>query len=160
MIKSISFYMGRDWRNHKVDILPALSTDAPMFQMIPVVINFPELSPTLFEVDLGPIHFALHWYALAYIGGFLIGWVLIVRALKTARLWPENTVPMDKVAFEDLLTWLILGVILGGRLGYVLFYKPAYFLAHPIEIPMVWQGGMAFHGGLSRRSDCRSSLGP
>ncbi|WP_417272975.1 prolipoprotein diacylglyceryl transferase [Celeribacter halophilus] len=95
----------------------------------------------------GPIHFALHWYALAYIGGFLIGWFLILRALKATRLWRENTPPLDKTEFEDLLTWLILGVIFGGRLGYVLFYKPAYYLAHPIEIPMVWQGGMAFHGG-------------
>jgi len=118
-----------------------------MFQMIPAVIQFPDLSPILFELDLGPIHFALHWYALAYIGGFLIGWLLIMRALKTPRLWPNDTPPMDRTAFEDLLTWLILGVIVGGRLGYVLFYKPGYYLSHPIEIPMVWQGGMAFHGG-------------
>ena len=118
-----------------------------MFQMIPAVIQFPDLSPILFELDLGPIHFALHWYALAYIGGFLIGWLLIMRALKTPRLWPSDTPPMGRTAFEDLLTWLILGVIVGGRLGYVLFYKPGYYFAHPIEIPMVWQGGMAFHGG-------------
>ncbi|WP_177213221.1 prolipoprotein diacylglyceryl transferase [Celeribacter neptunius] len=114
---------------------------------MPAVLNFPELSPVLFEINLGPIHFALHWYALAYIGGFLIGWGLILRALKTTRLWPDDTPPMQRAEFEDLLTWLILGVILGGRLGYVLFYKPAYYLAHPVEIPMVWQGGMAFHGG-------------
>ncbi len=118
-----------------------------MYKTLPAVIEFPQLSPILFEIDLGPIHFALHWYALAYIAGFLIGWLLILRALKTDRIWPSNTPPITRAAFEDLLTWLILGVILGGRLGYVLFYKPGYYLSHPLEIPMVWNGGMAFHGG-------------
>ncbi len=118
-----------------------------MLTFMPAVLNFPEVSPVLFEINLGPIHFALHWYALAYIAGIVIGWWLVVRALNTARLWAENTAPMSRETVDDLLTWLILGVILGGRLGYVLFYKPAYFLANPIEIPMVWQGGMSFHGG-------------
>jgi phosphatidylglycerol:prolipoprotein diacylglycerol transferase len=114
---------------------------------LPAVIQFPDLSPVLFSIDLGPIHFALHWYALAYIAGVLIGGFLVVRALNAPRLWVNDTAPMDRARFEDLLSWLVLGVIVGGRLGYVLFYKPAYFLANPIEIPMVWQGGMAFHGG-------------
>ncbi|WP_434288503.1 prolipoprotein diacylglyceryl transferase [Celeribacter sp. SCSIO 80788] len=118
-----------------------------MLTRLPAVLNFPDLSPILFEINLGPVHFALHWYALAYIGGFLIGWFLILRALRATRLWAAETPPLTKPEFEDLLTWLILGVIVGGRLGYVLFYKPGYYLSHPIEIPMVWQGGMAFHGG-------------
>lgn len=118
-----------------------------MLTRLPAVLNFPDLSPILFEINLGPVHFALHWYALAYIGGFLVGWFLILRALKATRLWANDTPPLNKTEFEDLLTWLILGVILGGRLGYVLFYKPGYYLGHPLEIPMVWQGGMAFHGG-------------
>jgi len=139
--------MGRAATNRKVDFPASLTTVAAMLTQMPAVLNFPDLSPVIFEINLGPIHFALHWYALAYIGGFLIGWFLILRALKATRLWRENTPPLDKTEFEDLLTWLILGVIFGGRLGYVLFYKPAYYLAHPIEIPMVWQGGMAFHGG-------------
>jgi phosphatidylglycerol:prolipoprotein diacylglycerol transferase len=114
---------------------------------LPAVIQFPDLSPVLFSIDLGPIHFSLHWYALAYIAGILFGGFLVSRALKAQRLWRDETPPMDQPRFDDLLSWLILGVIIGGRLGYVLFYKPAYFFAHPIEIPMVWQGGMAFHGG-------------
>lgn len=118
-----------------------------MLTSIPAVLNFPNVSPVLVEIDLGPIHFALHWYALAYIAGIIIGWWIVVRALNTARLWANETPPMSRATLEDLLTWLILGVIIGGRLGYVLFYKPAYFLANPIEIPMIWQGGMAFHGG-------------
>lgn len=115
--------------------------------ILPATIKFPEISPVLFTLELGPINFSLHWYALAYIAGILIAWRLAAMALKTARLWPNDTAPMDRTQFEDLLSWLVLGIILGGRLGYVLFYKPAYFFANPIEIPMVWQGGMAFHGG-------------
>ncbi|WP_174446929.1 prolipoprotein diacylglyceryl transferase [Celeribacter indicus] len=114
---------------------------------MPAAIEFPDISSILFEIDIGPVHFALHWYALAYIFGFVAGWFLVLRALRVPRLWPAQTPPLSRTEFEDLLTWLILGVILGGRLGYVLFYKPAYFLAHPVEIPMVWQGGMSFHGG-------------
>ena len=92
--------------------------------------------------------FALRWYALAYIAGILIGWRLVVMTIKTPRLWPNNTPIMTPAQIEDLLTWVILGVILGGRLGYVLFYQPSYYLQNPLEILYIWQGGMAFHGGL------------
>lgn len=111
------------------------------------MIPFPDISPEIFSISLFGITFALRWYALAYIGGILIGWRLIVMAVSRPQLWPGNTSPMSKEQVEDLLTWIILGVILGGRLGYVLFYKPAYYLDNPSEILMVWQGGMAFHGG-------------
>ncbi|MBU2934790.1 MULTISPECIES: prolipoprotein diacylglyceryl transferase [Pacificibacter] len=114
---------------------------------LPAVIQFPDISPVLFSIELGPINFALHWYALAYIFGVLIAWGLAVTALKSARLWPDDTTLMTRDQLDDMLSWLVLGVIAGGRLGYVLFYKPSYFLAHPVEIPMIWQGGMAFHGG-------------
>ena len=109
-------------------------------------IPFPNLSPTIFTISLGSWEFSLRWYALAYIVGLVIGWKLIVMILKTPRLWP-NGAPMQPEAVERLLTWVILGVILGGRLGYVLFYDPAYFWANPGKIPFVWQGGMSFHGG-------------
>ncbi|MCW8843017.1 MAG: prolipoprotein diacylglyceryl transferase [Rhodobacteraceae bacterium] len=96
----------------------------------------------MFGVDI-----ALRWYALAYIVGIIIGWRLIVMALRRPKLWRAPGAPMDARQSEDLLTWVILGVILGGRLGYVLFYKPAYYLANPTEILVIWQGGMSFHGG-------------
>jgi phosphatidylglycerol:prolipoprotein diacylglycerol transferase len=80
--------------------------------------------------------------------GILLGWRLAVRAVKRAELWRNNTPVLSPAQIEDLLTWIILGVILGGRLGFVLFYQPAYYLANPGEILAVWQGGMAFHGGL------------
>lgn len=112
------------------------------------LIPFPEPSPELFSFSLFGMEFALRWYALAYIAGLLVGWWLIVRLLRRPTLWPANTPPMRPTQVEDLLTWVVLGVVLGGRLGFVLFYKPAYYLANPLQIFAVWEGGMAFHGGL------------
>ena len=115
--------------------------------MFSTAIPFPNISPNLFSFEIGGVEIALRWYALAYIAGILIGWWLIGRALRRNDLWPRNTPPMDKAKLDDLLTWIIIGIILGGRLGFVLFYQPAYYLSHPAEILMVWQGGMSFHGG-------------
>ncbi|WP_170788183.1 prolipoprotein diacylglyceryl transferase [Ruegeria lacuscaerulensis] len=112
------------------------------------VLNFPDLSPELFSISLFGMEFALRWYALAYIAGILIAWRLGAAALKRPALWADNTPPMKPQQLEDLITWIILGVILGGRLGFVLFYQPAYYLANPEDILKIWQGGMAFHGGL------------
>ena len=111
-------------------------------------IPFPTLSPELFSVTVFGMEFALRWYALAYIVGILIGWRIVAAALRRPGLWSVNGPPMTPRQLEDLMTWIILGVILGGRLGYVFFYQPGYYLANPGEILMVWQGGMAFHGGL------------
>ena len=112
------------------------------------VLPFPEISPEIFSISLFGFDFALRWYALAYIAGIVIGWRLVVSALRRPALWPEETPPATDRQIEDLLTWVIIGVILGGRLGYVFFYQRDYYLAHPGEILAVWQGGMAFHGGL------------
>lgn len=111
-------------------------------------IPFPPMSPDIFSVSLFGMDFALRWYALAYIAGILIGWRLALMAVKTPRLWPGNSAPMSTAQVEDLLTSVILGVIVGGRVGYVVFYQPAYYLSHPMEALMIWQGGMSFHGGL------------
>ena len=115
--------------------------------MIAAVLPFPDISPELFSVSLFGMEFALRWYALAYIVGIVLGWLIARRALARPALWPEDTPPLTKTQLEDLLTWIILGVVIGGRLGFVLFYQPAYYLSHPAEIPMIWQGGMSFHGG-------------
>lgn len=112
------------------------------------MIQFPDISPEIFSISLFGMEFALRWYALAYIAGIVIAWRLAVAALKSPQLWPGQTAPMRPEQVEDLLTWIILGVILGGRLGFVLFYQPGYYLSHPGEILRIWQGGMAFHGGL------------
>ena len=110
-------------------------------------IPFPDISPDIFSISIGGLTLALRWYALAYIAGLVIGWRLVVAAISAPRLWPDGWAPMTRDQVERLLTWVILGVILGGRLGYVLFYQPGYYLANPGQILQVWQGGMSFHGG-------------
>ena len=115
--------------------------------MLPLVIPFPDIDPALFTIPLGGFEFSLRWYALAYIVGLIIGWRLMVYLMKRPKLWPANKAPMQPEAPEELLTWMVLGVVLGGRIGYVLFYAPARFVANPLEIFKVWEGGMSFHGG-------------
>ena len=110
-------------------------------------IPFPDISPEIFTINLGSFAFSLRWYALAYIAGLLGGWWIIRRAIGCPTLWPAGTPPMTSDQVERLLTWVILGVVLGGRLGFVLFYEPGYYLANPSQILQVWQGGMSFHGG-------------
>jgi phosphatidylglycerol:prolipoprotein diacylglycerol transferase len=100
-------------------------------------IPFPMIDPVL--VEIGPL--VIRWYALAYIVGILAGWWLARRLVALAP-----TVA-TKQQLDDSVTWVILGIILGGRLGYVLFYRPDYYLAHPAETLAVWTGGMSFHGG-------------
>ncbi|MBT3467622.1 MAG: prolipoprotein diacylglyceryl transferase [Rhodobacteraceae bacterium] len=112
------------------------------------MIPFPNISPEIFSISVFGFELSLRWYALAYIAGILIGWRMVVMSVKTSRLWIKNQPVMTPTQIEDLLTWVILGVIFGGRLGYVLFYQPSYYLQNPTEIVYVWQGGMAFHGGL------------
>jgi phosphatidylglycerol---prolipoprotein diacylglyceryl transferase len=109
-------------------------------------IPFPDIAPEIFAIQIGDFTFALRWYALAYIVGLILGWRLVVGLMKRPALW-GGTAPMAPARAEDLLTWIILGVILGGRLGFVLFYQPGFYLANPGEILKVWQGGMSFHGG-------------
>jgi phosphatidylglycerol---prolipoprotein diacylglyceryl transferase len=111
------------------------------------MIQFPEyLSPNLFEVELFGFTLALRWYALAYITGILYSWWIILRAIRNPSLWAGEP-PLTAEQTEKFLTWAVAGVILGGRLGYVIFYEPSTYLAEPWRIPYVWEGGMAFHGG-------------
>ena len=108
---------------------------------------FPDISPEIFSITVFGMEFALRWYALAYIVGILLGWRLVVRAARTPRLWQNERPVMTPNQIEDLLFWVILGVILGGRLGYVLFYQVGYYLSNPLRILQLWEGGMSFHGG-------------
>jgi phosphatidylglycerol:prolipoprotein diacylglycerol transferase len=103
-----------------------------------LAIPFPAIDPVL--IHLGPLQ--IRWYALAYIVGIVLGWQLMRRLVQRPgwEITPE--------AVDDLLFYVTLGVILGGRIGYVLFYNAGYYLAHPVEILSVWRGGMSFHGGL------------
>jgi NADH dehydrogenase [ubiquinone] 1 alpha subcomplex assembly factor 7 len=109
-------------------------------------IPFPPVSPELFSVEIFGVTLALRWYALAYIAGLVAGWWLIRKALRTPRLWSAAP-PMTEDQLERLLTWVIIGVILGGRIGYAMFYGLSGFLDDPLRVFRVWEGGMAFHGG-------------
>ncbi|MFC0409562.1 prolipoprotein diacylglyceryl transferase [Roseomonas elaeocarpi] len=104
--------------------------------MIPALL-FPAFDPV--AVQLGP--FVIRWYALAYIVGIVIGWQLVRRLV---RLAPEVA---TREQVDDFVTWATLGIVLGGRIGYVLFYQPDHYLANPIRALYLWEGGMSFHGG-------------
>jgi len=123
-------------------------------------LTFPNLDPiawdfgtlNVFGMTIGPLQ--LRWYALAYIAGLLLGWLYIQRLVKKEALWTPGAPPMKPVDTDDLLFWATLGVIIGGRLGYVIFYmlpdpaSVARISADPLTVIRIWDGGMAFHGGL------------
>ena len=106
------------------------------------VLPFPAFDPVL--ISFGPI--AIRWYALAYIVGILLGWLYARAIIRRERLW-NSPMPMTVSDYDDFVLWVTLGIILGGRIGYVLFYNPSYFAAHPLEAFQLWKGGMSFHGG-------------
>ena len=114
-----------------------------MVVMATFAIVLPAIDPV--AVSVGP--FAIRWYALAYIFGFLGAWGYAYALLRTDRLWSGTPRP-DPASLIDLVLYAMLGTIIGGRLGQVILYEPAYYAAHPIEIVELWNGGMAFHGGL------------
>ena len=107
-----------------------------------LTIAFPVFDPV--AISIGPI--AIRWYALAYIGGIVLGWIYARSLVKKERLW-GGPAPITLVQLDDFILWVTIGIILGGRTGYVLFYNPAYFVQHPAEILQLWNGGMSFHGG-------------
>ena len=107
------------------------------------MIEFPNIDPVAFSI--GP--FAVRWYALAYIAGLLFAIWYAKRLVATPALWADRKPTATPAQVDDLFIWIALGVILGGRLGYVLFYNPLHFLANPLDIFRMWEGGMSFHGG-------------
>src|SRR5438105_2423072 len=98
----------------------------------------PQIDPV--AVSIGPL--AIRWYGLMYLAGFAMAWWLGLRRIA------KGLAPVTRQQFDDMLFLSVIGVILGGRLGYVLFYKPADYIAHPLKVFAVWEGGMSFHGGL------------
>jgi phosphatidylglycerol:prolipoprotein diacylglycerol transferase len=108
-----------------------------------LLLPFPVIDPVL--VHLGPL--AIRWYALAYIAGLVCGWLLLRRVVANERYWAAERRPTPE-SIDDLLVYCALGTVIGGRLGNILFYDPGYYLAHPLEIFMLWRGGMAYHGGM------------
>ena len=107
-----------------------------------LALPFPMFDPI--AISIGP--FAIRWYALAYIAGIVLGWIYARKILRTEKFW-GGPAPISVAQFDDYVLWVTLGIILGGRTGYVLFYNLPHFIAHPLEIFQLWQGGMSFHGG-------------
>lgn len=107
-----------------------------------LLIDFPAFKPI--AIEIGP--FAIRWYALAYICGIVFGWLYARSLLKNQRLW-GGPAPISLVQIDDFILWVTLGIILGGRTGYVLFYNLPFFIDHPAAIFKLWEGGMSFHGG-------------
>lgn len=107
-----------------------------------LTIAFPEIDPI--AISIGPI--AIRWYALAYIAGIVFGWLYARSLVKNEKLW-GGPAPITLLQLDDFILWVTIGIIVGGRTGYVLFYNPAFFAQHPAQIFVLWNGGMSFHGG-------------
>jgi phosphatidylglycerol:prolipoprotein diacylglycerol transferase len=107
-----------------------------------LALPFPRFDPI--AIAIGP--FAVRWYALAYIGGIVLGWLYARRIVRTEHFW-GGSAPISILKLDDFILWVTLGIILGGRIGYVFFYNLGHFVQHPLEILQLWQGGMSFHGG-------------
>jgi phosphatidylglycerol:prolipoprotein diacylglycerol transferase len=106
---------------------------------------FPAIDPVI--VQIGPL--AIHWYGLAYIVGILFAYWYAKRLVTDSKLWAGGSLPMKPEDLDDFLVWAAIGVVVGGRIGYILFYDFARYLANPLDMFAVWQGGMSFHGGFA-----------
>src|SRR3954466_8043109 len=106
-----------------------------------LAISFPEFDPV--AIAIGPV--AIRWYALAYIGGIVLGWIYARSLIRRENLW-GGPAPITLPQMDDFILWVTIGIILGGRTGYVLFYNLPFFIEHPIEIFELWNGGISFHG--------------
>ncbi|WP_394886471.1 prolipoprotein diacylglyceryl transferase [Mesorhizobium sp. AaZ16] len=116
------------------------------YLLLPLMaLPFPNIDPVI--VQIGPL--AIHWYGLAYIVGILFAYWYAKRLVTDSRLWAGGALPMKPEDLDDFLVWAAIGVVAGGRIGYILFYDFARYLANPLDIFAVWQGGMSFHGGFA-----------
>ncbi len=110
-----------------------------LFALMP----FPNIDPVAFSI--GPL--AIHWYGLAYVAGIMLGWFYARRLAANASLWRDGQSPITAAQLDDFLVWVAAGIVLGGRIGYILFYDMAAVAANPIRAIEIWNGGMSFHGG-------------
>lgn len=108
------------------------------------IMPFPNIDPV--ALSIGPL--AIHWYGIAYVAGIMLGWFYARRLARTDRLWPNNVSPISAQHLDDFILWAAGGIVLGGRIGYILFYDLGAVAANPIRALEIWNGGMSFHGGL------------
>ncbi|MGV2101858.1 prolipoprotein diacylglyceryl transferase [Rhizobium sp. 21-4511-3d] len=109
------------------------------------IMPFPDIDPIAFSI--GPL--AVHWYGLAYVVGIMLGWFYARRLAGNDSLWPANASPITKTQLDDFVVWAALGIVLGGRIGYILFYDMPAVIESPIRAIQIWNGGMSFHGGIT-----------
>ena len=108
---------------------------------------YPEIDPTIFSLNFFGVEFALRYYSLSYIVGIMIAWWIILKVSINRRVWPNHQILLNSRSVEDLIFYLALGIIIGGRVGYILFYQPQVIINNPIFIIQIWKGGMSFHDG-------------
>jgi phosphatidylglycerol:prolipoprotein diacylglycerol transferase len=106
---------------------------------------FPDIDPIAFSV--GPL--AIHWYGIAYVAGIVLGWLYARRIAANDALWPGNVSPITRTQLDDFIVWAAVGIVLGGRIGYILFYDLQAVIQDPVRAVQIWKGGMSFHGGLT-----------
>ncbi|MDC3068028.1 prolipoprotein diacylglyceryl transferase [Paracoccaceae bacterium] len=109
--------------------------------------EYPNISETALSLNILGLSLNIQWYGLSYVFGIITAWFLMYNLVSRKALWFDNVALMEKKKVDDLITFMIIGIILGGRLGYCLFYTPMYYFANPIKILFIWEGGMSFHGG-------------
>ena len=108
------------------------------------ILPFPEIDPVL--ISVGPLQ--IHWYGLAYVAGIVLGWLYAKAIVRNSALWPRGEAAMSEQDLDDFLLWVAIGIVGGGRIGYILFYDLASVIANPLRAIEIWNGGMSFHGGL------------
>lgn len=108
------------------------------------ILPFPSIDPV--ALSIGPL--SIHWYGIAYVVGILLGWFVARDMASRDRLWPGGQSPITRTHLDDFLVWAAIGIVLGGRIGYILFYDMAAIAANPLRAIEIWNGGMSFHGGL------------
>ncbi len=111
------------------------------------IFQYPNINETAFSINLLGLHLNVQWYGLSYIAGILLAWFFMARLVKNKDLWFAGQSVIERNDVDDLITYMIVGIIVGGRLGYCLFYAPGYYFENPMRAIYVWEGGMSFHGG-------------
>ncbi|KQV64641.1 prolipoprotein diacylglyceryl transferase [Rhizobium sp. Root1220] len=109
------------------------------------IMPFPDIDPIAFSI--GPL--SIHWYGLAYVAGIMLGWYYARLLAGNRKLWPADSSPITRTQLDDFIVWVALGIVLGGRIGYILFYDMPAIIESPIRAIQIWNGGMSFHGGLA-----------
>jgi len=133
----------------RVDPTPCPRPEVPSLSRLAFSAMLSLVAPAVdpIAISIGP--FAVRWYGLAYFAGILIGWWYARRLVSNERLWGWHPAPLTRADVDDFLVWLVAGIVLGGRIGYALFYQPGHFLDDPLAMLKLWEGGMSFHGGLA-----------